>query len=149
SEDLLERAEAALALVPAGWEAVVRVDASRHALTRFANSRIHQSVAEERVIVSELVADGSGNAAASTNRTDGAALAELVSQSCAVAAVVPEDPAWPGPAPVAAVRPGGHWDEATAAASPAERAERVAGFVAATAPGAGQEAAGYCDTAAH
>ncbi|MPY94735.1 MAG: TldD/PmbA family protein [Acidimicrobiia bacterium] len=143
---LLEVGEAALHLVPRGWEALVRVDAASHALTRFANSRIHQNVADERVSVSVLVADGARNAGASTNRTDGEALADVVRRACEAAAVVPPDPAWAGVAPTGATSAAGHWDEATAVAEPAERAQRVAAFVASGA--AGQEAAGYCDTEA-
>ena len=51
-------------------EAQVHVGGKRHALTRFANSRIHQNIESEIVAVTLKVALGGRVAAASTSRTD-------------------------------------------------------------------------------
>src|SRR6478672_13069088 len=56
-------------------EAQVHVGGHRHALTRFANSRIHQNIESESVAVTLKVALGGRVAAASTSRTDGDGLA--------------------------------------------------------------------------
>ncbi len=144
---LVELAERALAAVPSGAEAVVRVDAVRHSLTRFANSRIHQNVSDERVAISVTVARNGRPANAATNRTDADGLAAVVADAADAAAVVPVDPTWAGVASRASTEPTGHWDQATVDADPDTRAALVAAFVAAG--GSGQEAAGYCDTAAY
>ncbi|MDY7106405.1 MAG: TldD/PmbA family protein [Actinomycetota bacterium] len=135
-------AERALAQVRAGEQAVVTADVGRHALTRFANSHIHQNVADDRVTVTvQLVVDGRV-ASASTTRHDDDGLTELVARARAAAEVSPPDPGWPGltaPAPT----PDGNPADATLAATPAERAAIVEAFVRA---GDGTAAAGYCDT---
>jgi predicted Zn-dependent protease len=145
-DDLLEVAEAALRSVPAGCEAVVQVTTGSGGLTRFANSRIHQNMVDTRTVIAVLVADGGRAAGSATNRTDAEGVAEAVARAHVAAVQRPPDPDWPGVAGPEQVRPTGHWDEATAAASPGERAEVVAGFVAASR--SAQEAAGYCDTSA-
>ncbi|HEY8473485.1 MAG TPA: TldD/PmbA family protein [Natronosporangium sp.] len=124
-------------------EADVYVERETFALTRFANSFIHQNVADDTTTVwLRLHADGRTVATSTTNTTpDG--LRTLVSNSAAAVKHAPADPGWPGltpPAPLAG-EPG--FDEATADADPAERAERVRAFVAAT---GGLTAAGYCRT---
>lgn len=140
--DPAELAERTLAHVRPGEDAVVTTDVGRHALTRFANSHIHQNVADDRVTVTvQLVVDGRV-AMASTTRHDPEGLEALVEGVRAAAALSPVDPAWPGltePTPT----PGGHLADATMAATPAVRAELVRDFVAA---GDGTSAAGYCDT---
>ena len=70
-------------------------------------------------------------------------LAALVEGTLAAAALRPVDPDWPGLAPPAPVPEVDHYDPATEAASPDERARRVRAFVDA---GPGLRAAGYCDT---
>ncbi|RGC70399.1 putative modulator of DNA gyrase [Micromonospora sp. MW-13] len=127
-----------------GAEAEVVVTRSELALTRFANSFVHQNVAESGVGVRlRLHADGRTAAGGGSVVTpDG--LAALVERTLTAARLCPPDPAWPGLAPPVSVPAAPVWDEATAFAEPAERAERVRAFVAAV---GGLEAAGYCRTA--
>ncbi|WP_194821174.1 TldD/PmbA family protein [Micromonospora sp. S-DT3-3-22] len=130
----------------AGPAAEAEVTVVRHdlALTRFANSFIHQNVAESqltvrlRVHVDGRTAAGSGSLVG----TDG--LRALVGRTLAAARLCPPDPAWPGLTPPSAVHSNGLLDEATAYAEPAARADRVRAFVDAV---GGLEAAGYCRTA--
>jgi predicted Zn-dependent protease len=124
-------------------EAEVVVDTTESALTRFANSFIHQNVAESTIGVRlRLHADGRTAAGASTVvDTDG--LRALVDRTLAAAALCPPDPQWPGLTGKVDVPDGVPVDEATAKADPADRAERVRAFVAAV---DGLEAAGYCST---
>ena len=148
---LADIGEVVLRQLPTGVEAIVAVTWSRLALTRFANSRIHQNIAGERVSVRLKLAQAGRVASAQTNRTSAEALSELVGQARAAAEVVPLDAEWPGVLGPAAVPTVDHWDDATAPAEPAERAAAVSGFVAAGgawAERAGAEAAGYCDSAA-
>ncbi|MEH0972395.1 metallopeptidase TldD-related protein [Micromonospora sp. CPCC 205546] len=126
-----------------GAQAEAVVTRADLALTRFANSYIHQNVAESEVAVRlRLHVDGrtaAGNGSVVT--VEG--LRALVERTLAAARLCPPDPAWPGlapPAPAAATAV----DEATAHAEPDERAERVRAFVAAA---GGLETAGYCRTA--
>jgi predicted Zn-dependent protease len=144
-----ELCQQVLDLVGSRAEAQVTASQSRPGLTRFANSFIHQNVGEAGVSVSLKVAlsasdpDGRRVAAASTTRVDTAGLTALVDGALAAAALRPVDPDWPGLAPPAAVAEVDHYDPATEAASPDERARRVRAFVDA---GPGLRAAGYCDT---
>ncbi|CAN5859530.1 TldD/PmbA family protein [soil metagenome] len=133
---VLEQATAAAA----GADVEVAVGRNRLALTRFANSVIHQNVAEDVMEVRVRLHRDGRTAAASTTRLD--ALDALVERAAAAVAVAPLDPAWPGlappdPAPTTAT------DPATGAASPDDRAAIVAAFVDAV---GGLEAAGYCRT---
>ncbi|WP_329104305.1 metallopeptidase TldD-related protein [Micromonospora sp. NBC_01699] len=112
------------------------------ALTRFANSSIHQNVADETTgLRLRLHVDGRTAAGSSTVVTD-EGLRVLVERTVAAARLCPPDPAWPGLAPASPVAPG-NWDSATAHASPDERADRVRAFVDAA---GGLETAGYCRT---
>ncbi|HET6532181.1 MAG TPA: metallopeptidase TldD-related protein [Actinoplanes sp.] len=112
------------------------------ALTRFANSAIHQNVAGATSVVRlRLHLDGR-TASGSTTITDAAGLESLVQRTIAAARLSPPDALWAGltpPAPVVA----GVFDEATAQATPGERAIRVRDFVRAA---GGLETAGYCRT---
>ncbi|HEY1634506.1 MAG TPA: metallopeptidase TldD-related protein [Acidimicrobiales bacterium] len=133
----------ALEIVGPSGAAEVRVSTGRRSLTRFANSLIHQNVAEEKCSVTlTLIADGR-LARASTNRVDDDALRALVERTREAARLRPPDPDWPGLAPRAPVAPVDHYDRATDEASPRQRAEVVAAFLAA---GAGMSGAGYCQT---
>ena len=139
-----ELCQQVLDLVGDRAEAQVTASQSRPALTRFANSFIHQNVGEAGVSVSLKVALPDGRvAAASTTRADADGLAALVDGALAAAALRPVDPDWPGLAAAAAVAEVDHYDPATEAATPDERARRVRAFVDA---GPGLRAAGYCDT---
>jgi predicted Zn-dependent protease len=124
-------------------EAEVVVDRTDYALTRFANSFIHQNVDESTITVRlRLHLDGR-TASGSTTVTDGAALAALVDRTVTAARLCPPDPQWPGLTEPARVRGSAPVDEETAYAEPDARATRVREFVAAA---GGLEAAGYCST---
>ncbi len=138
-------AESVLDLVGKRGEAQVTVGRGPSALTRFANSFIHQNVGEDVFSVWLKVAVSGRVAAGSTSRADRAGLERLVEATLASAAASPEDPHWPGLTPPEPVAPVDHHDPATEQAGPGERAERVAAFVSA---GPGLRAAGYCETVA-
>jgi predicted Zn-dependent protease len=128
-----------------GAEADVHVTTGVHGLTRFAQSFVHQNVAEQYAGVRlRVVLDGRW-AAASTNdiRADG--LRRMVESATAAARLRPVDPGFPGLAPPAAAVTTGNWDDGTAEASPADRATVVRDFVAAV---GGLTAAGYVETTA-
>jgi predicted Zn-dependent protease len=140
----------------ASAEAEVMVGHSAEALTRFANSMIHQNVADASTIVRLRLHRDGRTAAGSTTVTDADGLAALVGRTIAAAGVSPPDALWPGLTPPTPLTPssGAHgsgehsgldfgFDEATARATPAERAERVRDFVRAA---GGLETAGYCRT---
>lgn len=126
-------------------EAMVTVAHGVESLTRFANSTIHQNVEEEGCSVLVKAVTEGRSAGASTTRTDDDGLRGLVDRVVEAARVRPPDPYWPGLAPPAPVALAEHYDERTAAATPADRAEVVRAFVEA---GEGLEAAGYCSTEA-
>ena len=114
------------------------------ALTRFANSFIHQNVAEE-LTTSPC---GSRWTAASRRRPldgppDDEALGRLVDGALEAARVSPPDPDWPGLAPPAAAPDVDHWDDATAEADAGRPGRARRGFVAAA---GGLETAGACAT---
>ncbi|MFL5774796.1 MAG: PmbA/TldA family metallopeptidase [Chloroflexota bacterium] len=122
----LVRARAATA------EAEVNVRTGTYALTRFANGAIHQNVAEElREVGVRIALDGRVAAA----RLDGPAgedeLRAMVDGAFQAAAVTPVDDDWPGLASPTASPAVDHWDDATGASMPDERARMVAAFVGA------------------
>ncbi len=139
----LDRCDAVLEMVGDRAEAIVAAGSGVTALTRFANSAIHQNVAEDNTYVYlKVIVDGQ-YAAATTTQTDVEALGRLVERTIDAARLRPADPDWPGLAPSAPTAPIEHWDDETAAASPDARAAVVKSFVDA---GAGLESAGYCAT---
>jgi predicted Zn-dependent protease len=125
-----------------GAEAEAGVYHAAEALTRFANSAIHQNVADATTVVRlRLHLDGR-TATGATTITGAAGLESLVERTIAAARLSPPDPHWAGltpPAPVAAR----DIDEATARSAPEERAARVRDFVQAA---GGLETAGFCRT---
>lgn len=123
-------------------EAEVVVSATDRAVTRFANSFIHQNVAESTTGVRLRVHADGRTASGATTLTGAAGLRDLVERTLAAARLSPPDPLWAGLAPPAPVADG-EVDEPTAHADPADRARRVADFVAAA---HGLETAGYCGT---
>ncbi|MFD0582476.1 TldD/PmbA family protein [Dactylosporangium darangshiense] len=134
-------AQRVLELVGAGIEAEVAVERHALSLTRFANSYIHQNVADETTSVRlRLHADGR-TAATTTTVLDG--LDEMVRRTVEAMRLAPADPTWPGLAPPAPLAFNGNVDEETAAASPDERAGRVRAFVQ---QAEGLDTAGYCRT---
>jgi len=126
-----------------GAQAEVHVSSQVRGLTRFARSFVHQNVVDtaERIRLRVLV-DGSW-AAVSTDRADADSLLRTVESAVAAARVRPADPAFPGLSPAAPVDAPGNWDDATADATPDQRAAVVREFIDAA---GGLEAAGYVQT---
>jgi predicted Zn-dependent protease len=156
----LAACEQAVAHVGDRAEALATALVGTSSLTRFANSRIHQNVTEGVRSVRLAVAIDGRLARTRTTRTDRDGLAALAERALAAAALRPADPDFAGFAPPAPVPDVDHWDDGTAAATPADRAEVVAAFVGAMTDGDGggadrvipavvsTEAAGYCATRA-
>ena len=144
AEQVTERAIAAGAS-----EAETLVIADDSALTRFANSEIHQNVAETNVLVNLRFVIGKRIAVASSGRTDEAGLADLVERAATIARNVEELDDWGGlpepageplvPQPLAYVA-------RTAAATSESRAAEVRAVIGA-ADGAGALAFGSFRTA--
>ena len=127
-------------------ETEVTVRGGTDALTRFANSFIHQNVAESvSHLLLRVAVDGRTAATSLDGPTDDETLGRVIDGVLEAARVRPEDPDWPGVSPRAEAPRVDHWDEATAAASPDERARRVRDFVDAA---GGLETAGACSTEA-
>jgi predicted Zn-dependent protease len=127
-------------------DAEVNADVGTSALTRFANSFIHQNVSEDTAEVSLRVAVDGRVSNSTTTTTSPEALVSFVDATLATAAQQPVDGDWPGfggPVDQSDIE---HWDEATAEADPMDRAEAVRAFVDA---GDGLVAAGYCQTEVH
>ena len=132
--DALALAEAglALALRDGVTEAEALVTTEDSALTRFANSEIHQNVAETNVSINLRVVIGKRVGVASSGRTDPEGLRRLADNAIAIARVVEELDDWgglPGPTkmhPVAAA-----YSRATAEASPEFRAEAARAVIGA------------------
>ena len=133
-----------LALVGDRAEAEVTVSEGRSALTRFANSSIHQNVAEDYRWARLRLSVGGRVASAGTDRTDGEGLERLVERTLAAAAMRAVDPDWPGVGPPAPAPQTASYDRATHLAEPARRAEVVRAFVDAGGPDL--RAAGFCDS---
>jgi predicted Zn-dependent protease len=139
----MDTCERVLGLIGPDVEAEVTVTTGSEALTRFATGFIHQNVADEVRRVHLRAAVDGRVAEATTSQVDDEALGHLVRSALDAAALQPVDPGWPGLAPVADAPAVDHWDDATADAPPAERANRVGAFVTAA---DGLETAGFCST---
>ena len=127
-------------------EAEVNVRLGTTALTRFATSFIHQNVVDEvSHVLLRIALDGRTASSSLDGPTDGEGLNRLVDNVVAAARVAPRDDGWPGLADPSNDLHVDHWDEATAAATPDDRAARVRAFVDA---GDGLETAGACSTEA-
>ena len=116
-------------------EAEVLVSSDDQALTRFANSEIHQNVAETSASVNLRFVLGRRIATASTGRIDEAGLAALVHRAAAVARTCEELEDWaglPGPDPSGPIHglPAA-FAAPTAGATPELRAEGVRAVIAA------------------
>lgn len=124
-------------------EVEIQVERRNQALTRFANSFIHQNIVDDSATVRlRLHVDGR-TAAAGTTVVSGDGVRDLAERAVAASRTAPVDPTWPGligPTPSATT---GTVDPATAGAEPGERAARVRAFVDAV---DGLEAAGFCRT---
>jgi predicted Zn-dependent protease len=151
ADTALDVAERVLAIVRdrAGSEAAeaeVNVTRGVSALTRFANSFIHQNVSEDvSHVLLRVALDGRTASSSLDGPTDDETLGRLVVNVLEAARVAPLDAGWPGLTPPVLAPDPDHWDDATAAAIPDDRATRVRAFVDA---GGGLETAGYCSTTA-
>jgi len=116
------------------------------ALTRFANNGIHQNVAERNVSVRVRVVKDGKTGVASINQLNEAAATDVLKRAIAIADLQPrgEVVPMPGPAPAPPVEA---WSDATAAATPEERADFVQ-TVCAKAGQAGLKAFGAYSTSA-
>jgi PmbA protein len=102
------------------------------ALTRFANSQIHQNVAETNVSINLRVAVGKRVGVASSGRTDDEGIRRLAANAAAIARVVEELEDWAGlpePTPIEDVPAG--YAQGTAEASPELRADGARAVIAA------------------
>jgi PmbA protein len=96
-------------------------------LTRFASSRIHQNTWREDVEFRVIaVVDGNRTGVASTHSFDEASVRKAAEDAVAIARVAPGDPDFTGLAPPADATKQAMFDDATADATPAERAAAVA-----------------------
>jgi PmbA protein len=130
----LPLAERVLALAKSeqATEAEVVVIADDSALTRFANSEIHQNVAETNVTVNLRFVSGRRIGVASSGRLDDEGLRRLASSAAAIARNSAELEDWgglPEPTPIHAVDAA--WSARTATATPEFRAAAVRDVIAA------------------
>jgi len=123
----------------------VVVVAGEEYLTRFANSTIHQNVAETNAEVRTRVVLGTRVGVAATNNLDGEALAATLESALAIARLQPENPDFkslPGPQPIPEVSA---FSAATADCTPEQRAQGV-GAICLQARDAGVVASGALTT---
>lgn len=143
ADQLLDACDRVLRRVGDAAEAEITVASGTDALTRFATSFIHQNVADAVSRIHLRVALDGHVAEAFGNQTDDDALERLVRSATEAARLRPPDPGWPGLTPPSPTPEVEHWDDATASADPAARAQRVSAFVSAA---GGLETAGFCAT---
>jgi len=128
-------------------ETEVLIDATADALTRFANNTIHQNVAEQVLSISVRTVFDGRTARATTNKTDDDSLRRVVAASSVLARSQPRNPdllPMPGPQKYPKV---GRFFEATAAATPEDRARAITAVVGMAAKN-GHTAAGIFSTGA-
>jgi PmbA protein len=134
AEDALKLAEDVVgrALKAGATEAEALVMGEDSALTRFANSEIHQNVAETSHTVNLRFIAGRRIAVLSTGRTDPDGLRDLVHRASAIARTCEELEDWAG-LPAAEGQPKAvlAWSAGTAEATPEFRAEGVRAVIAA------------------
>jgi len=134
AEDALKLAEdvVARALKAGASEAEALVMGEESALTRFANSEIHQNVAETSHTVNLRFVAGRRIAVLSTGRTDPDGLRLLVQRASAIVRTCEELDDWAGlPVPDGQPKPVQAWSAGTAEATPEFRAEGVRAVIAA------------------
>jgi predicted Zn-dependent protease len=141
--DLAHRAVEAMAQALPDAEVAALAARQELALTRFANSVIHQNVAEDATTVRLTVHHHGRTTSGSAVVVDGSGLTGLVDRVAAAVRLAPLDAGWPGLAAAARPADAEGVDLATAGATPTDRAEVVKGFVDAA---GGLETAGYCRT---
>jgi predicted Zn-dependent protease len=128
----IARALVDAAMTGGATEAEAVVIGQDAALTRFANSEIHQNVAETDAVANLRVVVGKRVGVASSNRLDTEGLRRLAETAGTVARNAAELDDWgglPGAAPIPEVA--GAFSEATAAATPELRADGVRAVIAA------------------
>jgi len=123
-----------LAATAGASQAEVIVQADDAALTRFANSEIHQNVAEANARLSLRFVDGQRIGVAATGRFDTAALEAMAQTAARIARNVEPNPAFitlpsPGPEPIPELPAA--YSAATAEATPELRAEGARAVIAA------------------
>lgn len=116
------------------------------ALTRFANNGIHQNVAERDVSVRVRVVKDGKTGVASINQLNEKAATDVLKRAVAIADLQPRSEVVPMPGPANA-QPVEAWSDATAAATPEERADFVQ-TICAKARQAGLKAFGAYSTSA-
>jgi len=127
AQEVVRKAEAAGA-----GEAEALVVAGASALTRFANSQIHQNVASNEVFVNLRFVQGRRVAVASSGRADADGIRALVDRAATIAANVEELEDWAGLPEAEAAQPvPGAWSDATADAGPELRADGARAVIAA------------------
>ena len=134
AEDALKLAENVVgrALKAGATEAEALVMGEDSALTRFANSEIHQNVAETSHTVNLRFVAGRRIAVLSTGRTDPDGLRLLVQRASAIVRTCEELDDWAGlPAPDGQPKAVQAWSAGTSEATPEFRAEGVRAVIAA------------------
>ena len=127
AENIVRQAEASGA-----GEAEALVVAGDAALTRFANSEIHQNVASSEVFVNLRFVQGRRVGVASSGRVDAEGIRALVERAAAITANVEELEDWAGLPEAGAAEPlPAAWSDGTASASPELRAEGARAVIAA------------------
>ncbi len=137
---------AALASAAGAGEVEALVSVDRAQLTRFANSEIHQNVAETNGSLNLRVAIGKRVGVASSNRLDDDGLRRVAETAVAIARNSAELEDWgglPEPTPITDVPAA--WSDATAGTTPEQRAAGVRAVIAA-ADAAGVRAFGSFST---
>jgi PmbA protein len=140
----LDLLQSLLPLVPAD-EAEATLLVEDQALTRFANSAIHQNVAQHNVrLMVRAVVDGAVGVAL-TNRMDAGGQQEVAHQAASIARLQPPDPEFPGLPAGGTSHEVATFFESTATVTPAQRADAVRSVVNAAAR-LGFTATGACST---
>jgi PmbA protein len=133
TRDSLALAERAveLALMGGATQVEALVMRTDEALTRFANSQIHQNVAESNTVLNLRFVNGKRIGVASTNRLDDESLKGLAERAASIAHLQPERPDFGGlPEPGDVPHVEGAWSRETAEASPEIRAAQARAAIA-------------------
>lgn len=141
--DPQELAEVVLDRLADRSDAIVTVQQLHHGLTRFANSRIHQHVGEVTTAVDVFLQRGQRAASSSTSRVTADGLEAVLNSTLAALEASPEDPNLPTIVESHDAPPIGRPHPSTVEATPDDRADVVAAFVAAD---DSSDAAGYAET---
>jgi PmbA protein len=129
----LHLAEAALAATE-GDQAEAVVQTERSGFARFANSEVHQPTLIENAVVQVRVLRDGRLGAASTNRTEPAALREVARRAAEAADLAPPDPDFPGLGEPERYPDLDGFDEATASLAAEGQASLAGEAIAAAAP---------------